>query len=77
MLEYLETVSLLILFLGTILRNVLEKRKWIQNFLMCCDGGSDFLQIAESMGVYAGELEPIARLLLEQGLIKEKKCLRD
>jgi len=57
--------------------NVLEKRKRIQNFLMCCDGGSDLLQIAESMGVYAGELEPIARLLLGQGLIKEKKCLRD
>jgi aminopeptidase-like protein len=56
---------------------VLEKRKWIQNFLMCCDGGSDFLQIAESMGVYSGELEPIVNLLLEQGLIKETKCPRD
>jgi aminopeptidase-like protein len=48
-----------------------QQRKWIQNFLTCCDGCCDLLQIAELMGVYAGNLIPIAALLLEQRLIRE------
>ena len=51
--------------------NMLMKRKRIQNFLACCDGTTDLLQLSKLMGVKASELTPIAELLLEQGLITE------
>ena len=57
--------------------NVLKKRKWIQDFLACCDGGSDLLQISESIGVFAGELAAIAELLLEHGSITEVPTDKD
>ena len=48
---------------------VLEGRKLIQDFLMCCDGQSDLLEIAELMNVDALRLVQITVLLLSQGLI--------
>ena len=47
------------------------KRKQLQNFLTCCDGEHDLLNIAETIGAYGEDLVEIAQILTQHDIIKE------
>ena len=51
--------------------DILEQRKKIQNFLVCCNGNHDLLSIAETIGVYGNALHEIVELLIEHEIIKQ------
>lgn len=55
------------------MRGSANSARTMMDFLAYADGQHDLIAIAERLGVYAGDLVPVGRLLAQEGLLREVK----